>query len=229
MFKKALFASAAVMAAGVASAEVTGNFAVTSDYIFRGVSFGQAVQGGLDYAHDSGFYAGTWLSNTASAPVDTDNDGILDANESNDEIDYYVGFATGLSEGLTLDIGFIAYTSDSTSQANLDETYVGISGDAWSATLYVEGLADLDGSDDSEYMYLDLGYSVSTGETTSVDLHAGWTEPDSSTNVDGFWDLSVALNVGDFAIGATMTEDNPFEAEENPQLFVSWGTSFDVK
>lgn len=213
MFKKALFASAAVMAAGVASAEVTGNFAVTSDYIFRGVSYGQAVQGGLDWSNDSGLYAGVWLSNTDDTGTSV---------HSNDEIDLYVGYGLGLSEGLSLDLGYIRYTSDSSSSADIDELYVGVAGEAWGATLYY---GDTDDNVDDEYLYLDLGYSMSTGETTSVDFHVGYTEPDAG---DGYADLGVTLNVGDFAIGATMIDDESGETDK-PQVFVAWGTEFDVK
>ena len=42
------------------------NIGVVSDYAFRGVSQtneGPAFQGGVDFSHDSGFYAGVWASN----------------------------------------------------------------------------------------------------------------------------------------------------------------------
>ncbi|NBR27852.1 MAG: hypothetical protein EBT83_05495, partial [Betaproteobacteria bacterium] len=45
---------------------LTGNFGIFSQYIFRGLAQTNrkpAAQGGFDYAHESGFYAGTWLSN----------------------------------------------------------------------------------------------------------------------------------------------------------------------
>src|SRR3954463_3838966 len=44
----------------------TGNVGLFSQYIFRGLTQtdrNPAVQGGFDYAHKSGFYAGTWASN----------------------------------------------------------------------------------------------------------------------------------------------------------------------
>src|SRR5450830_659674 len=44
----------------------TGNVGLVSQYVFRGLTQtngGPAVQGGADYSHTSGFYAGTWLSN----------------------------------------------------------------------------------------------------------------------------------------------------------------------
>ncbi|SFF58271.1 conserved hypothetical protein [Fontimonas thermophila] len=55
---------AAVFSGGV-SAGVSVNVGAVSEYIFRGIpqTGGSAVQGGIDYAHDSGFYVGTWASN----------------------------------------------------------------------------------------------------------------------------------------------------------------------
>ena len=47
---------------GIASAAVEWNTAVTSEYIWRGMSQGKgaAVSGGIDISGDSGFSAGTW-------------------------------------------------------------------------------------------------------------------------------------------------------------------------
>ena len=47
---------------------VTANVGIFSEYIFRGISQTArepALQGGFDYAHSSGFYAGTWGSNVS--------------------------------------------------------------------------------------------------------------------------------------------------------------------
>jgi len=52
-----------LMAPSLASAEVSANVSVVSNYLFRAVSQtggATAVQGGLDYGHESGFYAGAW-------------------------------------------------------------------------------------------------------------------------------------------------------------------------
>lgn len=46
----------------------TANVTLASDYVFRGISQSQrqpAIQGGFDYSHISGLYAGTWASNVA--------------------------------------------------------------------------------------------------------------------------------------------------------------------
>ena len=64
-FSSALAISSLAMVPGVASAEVSANVAVSNMYLWRGVNLspdGGVVSGGLDYAHDSGFYAGVWTS-----------------------------------------------------------------------------------------------------------------------------------------------------------------------
>ena len=45
---------------------VSANIGVVSNYVWRGITQTDdkaAVQGGVDYSHSSGFYAGTWVSN----------------------------------------------------------------------------------------------------------------------------------------------------------------------
>ena len=66
-------AGALAMLSGPAVAEITGNATVTNNYLWRGLtqtSNNAAVQGGIDYAHDSGFYIGTWVSNVNYAAGD---------------------------------------------------------------------------------------------------------------------------------------------------------------
>lgn len=53
---------AGLLSAGAAHAEVSGSITLTSDYLFRGVTQTDeqpALQGGVEWAHDSGFYVGT--------------------------------------------------------------------------------------------------------------------------------------------------------------------------
>lgn len=79
-------AGAGLLAAAGASADITGNIGLTSDYVFRGISQTNehpAVQGGFDYSHSSGAYAGVWASN-----VDFE-----DGDEAYMEVDLYAGMA----------------------------------------------------------------------------------------------------------------------------------------
>jgi uncharacterized protein (TIGR02001 family) len=78
------------------------NVALTSDYVFRGISQSArdpALQGGLDYGFgDSGFYVGTWGSN-------------IDFGEGGPdiEVDAYVGWNADMSDSLNLDVMLVRY------------------------------------------------------------------------------------------------------------------------
>src|SRR5882672_2741750 len=67
---KRLLAAALLLACGCARADwFSGNAGVVSDTLFRGLdqTNGPALQGGLDYVHHSGLYAGGWATNNRSA------------------------------------------------------------------------------------------------------------------------------------------------------------------
>lgn len=97
-------ATGAMLAPVAASADVTGNIGVFSKYVLRGITNNAendntAVQGGFDYAHASGIYAGYWGSNLDYGNSDT-NSGF--------ENDFYAGYA-GSAGPLTYSAGVIQY------------------------------------------------------------------------------------------------------------------------
>jgi uncharacterized protein (TIGR02001 family) len=120
---------AVALAAGVtaAQAQVTGNLGLTSDYRFRGVSQTQnapAVQGGIDYAHKSGFYVGNWNS-SVSSQVYTAGAGV--------ESDLYAGYKKEVFKGITIDVGSYNYfypraTTTARTGSNFDtyEAFAGV-------------------------------------------------------------------------------------------------------
>lgn len=80
--------------------DIAWNVAVTSDYVFRGVSQTEeeaAISGGVDLTYGS-FYAGAWASNVSFAGDD----------DTNAEVDLYGGFRTEAA-GWALDIGAVGY------------------------------------------------------------------------------------------------------------------------
>ena len=82
-----LAAVALSLTAFAAQAEVTGNAAVLSDYNWRGItqtSQDPALQAGIDYAHDSGFYTGFRGGETVTWDVGI----IYYAYPGADDIDY---------------------------------------------------------------------------------------------------------------------------------------------
>ena len=89
----------------VPNVTVTGNVAVTSDYRFRGVSQtsnSPAIQGGINFNHDSGAYVSVWGSSIATV-----------GNGASAEMDFLLGYTTkvNLTSDLkpNLDVGIMRY------------------------------------------------------------------------------------------------------------------------
>ena len=105
MMSAAHAADAAVTAPAAEAASphtFTSNIGFFTDYVFRGVSYGRergAVQGGFDYAHASGLYAGVWATNVEK-----------DALYGNTvELDLYGGYLHQINPDLALNVGFLQF------------------------------------------------------------------------------------------------------------------------
>jgi hypothetical protein len=85
-----------------AKADVSANIGWVSEYLFRGVfQEDSSAFAGVDYVHDSGFYAGAWGADVGRGL----------------EADYYFGYSGG--EDLTYKVGYTAYTYTD----DFDDTY----------------------------------------------------------------------------------------------------------
>lgn len=88
-------------AATAPSYTISTNIGVFSQYIFRGISYTQekpAVQGGIDFAHNSGLYLGVWGTNVDDAALPN----------AAGEIDVYGGYAKTVGD-FTFDVGFLQF------------------------------------------------------------------------------------------------------------------------
>ena len=145
---------------------VTSNVGLFSDYVFRGISqtgARPAIQGGFDYAHSSGFYAGAWGSS-----ISWISDGALATNASL-ELDTYFGFKNSLAGDFSYDIGFLRYNYPvgtyvnpipaNFAKADTDEIYGQLG-----------------------YKWLTLKYSYSLGDTFAVSQARGASYVDLSAN-----------------------------------------------
>ena len=110
LFAPAVFAQAAP---APEPSPITANVTIVNDYRYRGISqsnFQPAIQGGFDYAHESGFYIGnwnssiSWLSDSYSAATTPASIG------APLEMDFYAGFKKELiAPGFATDIGVLQY------------------------------------------------------------------------------------------------------------------------
>jgi len=102
-------------AAEVEVSPITANVTVVSDYRYRGLTqsnFKPAIQGGFDYAHESGFYLGNW--NSSISWIGDGYNAISNAGTAGVsapiEMDFYAGFKKEIiGEGFASDIGVLQY------------------------------------------------------------------------------------------------------------------------
>ena len=154
---------------------VSGNVAVVSDYRFRGVSLSGgdfALQGGIDAAHDSGFYVGTWGSSIAGGTPY----GEL-------ELDVYGGWTGEVASGVTVDVGLLYYLYPTGDVAGADtdyfEPYASIATTIGpvGATVGVAYAWEQDslGGNDNLYVYTDWSLGIPS-TPVSVTAHLGYTD-----------------------------------------------------
>jgi len=165
----ALIAAGAALPTLVGAAEAapapehtyTANVTLASEYIYRGI--GQtnrkpAVQGGLDYAHASGLYVGTWGSNVSWLSD-------ADPKISNSlEWDFYGGYKNTIGD-FGYDVGLLQYFYPGSGYGNNPNTLEGYVAGSWTfLTLkYSHSFSDLfgwTGSKNSSYLDLSANYEL---------------------------------------------------------------------
>ena len=217
-------APAAPEAAPLAEHTLTGNLGLFSNYRFRGIdqTFGKpALQGGFDYAHSSGFYAGNWNSNVSSGA------GFPDGNI---EMDFYGGYKASFGD-FGLDVGGIMYyypgseakvlgvKADSGAVSN-KELYIGAS---WKfiSLKYSYSLDDYfslrgwdatgtsTGKSTKGTSYLDLSANYDLGDGWGINAHIGSLNLKNGYKGDYTdWKLGVSKDIGGWVLAASYIDTN---------------------
>lgn len=171
---------------GDAHAGVGGSVALTSDYVFRGISQNDrdpALQGGLDYAFgDSGFYVGAWGS-----PVDF-GEGTPDI-----EIDTYVGWNTDLTDSLNFDIMLTRYNYFGASDdfGNIDYNEL-IGALTWNEMLTFSAAYTNDYSNSGiSATYFNISGEWEVADSFSVTAGVGRSDFE---DIDGYTDWTIGVN-----------------------------------
>lgn len=169
----------------------TYNIGLYSQYIFRGLTQTArkpALQGGVDYSHSSGLYAGTWGSNINWLEDSTN------WHEGSLEWDIYGGYKNTFGDtGIGYDVGLLNYVypgSKTNAAAGTNfvdpytlEAYAALSW-KWLQAKYSYSLTDTFGvknSDGTYYAELNANYPI--GETgLTVVAHVGRQEFDGKSN-----------------------------------------------
>lgn len=101
-----------------AKADLSFNVGAVSEYRYRGISqtrFKPALQGGVDWSHESGFYLGAWGST-----IKWIKDAYGDADV---EIDVYGGYKGEIVKDFGYDVGVLTYNYPSAKTTQWDASY----------------------------------------------------------------------------------------------------------
>lgn len=200
----ALLVSAPVIAQEGSS--LTANAGITNNYIWRGLTQTMneaAISGGIDYAAESGFYVGTWVSNVSFAPSDV----------FSYEHDIYFGFSGG--DTVTYDVGYLYYNYDDIAEFDFGEIYATLGFGNFSISAFVLANTEADEGPGQDFgfgksHYLSLDYTVPLRNELELAFHIGRHDGDFSEHFNGvpgdYVDYSVSLSKGGFSFTISDTD-----------------------
>jgi len=200
LFATAAFAQTAPAAAPEApeASPITANVTVVNDYRYRGLTqsnFKPAIQGGFDYAHESGFYIGNWNSSISwigdAYGLNGGNSGkgsTIGQVSAPIEMDFYAGIKKELiGEGFASDLGVLQYYYPNSGIPNTNGAYANPN----TTELYVAQnftFGPVTGFAKFSYAVTPLFGNINS---------SGSYYPDLTMNYDtGFWGLALNGHVG---------------------------------
>lgn len=204
----------------------TANVTLASEYIYRGI--GQtnrkpAIQGGFDYAHSSGFYLGTWLSNVSWLSDQNSFPAMAAAGggiSNSLEWDFYGGYKGSFANDWSYDVGVLRYYYPGTYPAGFvspDTTEVyGQIGYKWVSLKYSHSTTDLfgqrnpvTGQDSKGSGYLDLTANYDLGNGWGIVGHVGHQKVKNFSDASYTdWKLGVTKDVGFGVVGVSYVDTN---------------------
>lgn len=178
----------------------TGSIALTSDYVFRGLSQTNrkpALQGSIQY-DNNGFYVGFWGSNISWLSD-------LEDVSSSVEIDLYGGYKGTFAEDWSFDVGFNRYqypgkypsgfTSPNTTEIYGSIGWKTLSAKYWYSVTDTFGFTDSENSD-----YIEVNWNQPFAEIWTLNAHVG------KQTIDGFSDADYT----DYKLGVTVALPHGF-------------------
>lgn len=166
---------------------ISSNLGAVSDYRFRGLtqtSYNPSVQGGLDFSHKNGIYAGIWSSEVQWIK------NYVGASAGDVEIDVYGGYKGKIAADLNFDVGVIGYQYPSNTaskvtgfrDADTTEIYIGLSHRAVSAKYSYSTDNFLANANSTGARYFEIAATFDLGQGFSLTPHAGYQTIPNQTN-----------------------------------------------
>lgn len=160
-----------------AAYDLTGNFTLISDYLFRGESLSggkMAVQGGIDYVNDNGLYIGTWASSLE--------------NEVPLELDIYIGFEKNIARNSSFFVELRAYVYPHAENEDILEPTI--------AALLYDARLQYHYNIQLESHYLEASYQYAFSKTVDSEFRAGLVSNEivPENTEQNIWDLEFNID-----------------------------------
>lgn len=191
----------------MASAQLSSNVSLVSNYKFRGqdqdlsktTAVKPALQGGFDYAFSNGIYVGNWNSSV----------NWLTGNSL--EMDVYGGYK-GEYSGVGYDVGVMKYAYPGAASANTTEAYLGLSYGAFSAKYSTTVSDKYFGVSKAAYVNVSYAQEISKGLTLKAAVgHTNFKDAGdidySDYSVGAAYDLGNGYSVGGSIVGGTKSSE----------------------
>jgi len=201
---------------------LTDHVGIYSQYIFRGLTQTDtrpAFQGGFDFAHESGFYLGTWGSNISWL-----QDSGLCNHGCSLEWDMYGGWKHAFNDDWGMDVGVLYYYypgsyNPGVTKPNTTELYIAGTW-KWVSLKFSDSLGNTFGVPDSKNAwYLDLTGNYPINDQWTILAHVGRQEYHGSTNGSSNsvlnytdWKLGASYTINGYTFGAYWTDTNNNES-----------------
>ncbi|GAW97246.1 hypothetical protein MTCD1_02872 [Colwellia marinimaniae] len=214
-----LLAASAISFQASATEGLSANFAATNNYLWRGLEQtggDVALSGGIDYATNSGFYAGTWVSNASWGDMKT-------------ELDLYLGFSGDINASFSYDVGYIyfAYPDSIADKNAFSEIYASISTGGFTFGLAV--LADSEGGGDGaefgDSLYANIDYAFTLANDAEVAFHIGNYSGDFSTDST---DIGVSISKDGFTFGVSKTDYDDGIDSDDMKFYLAYSIDIDL-
>ena len=200
---KSLVLATLIAAPLMASAQLSTNVSLVSNYKFRGqdqdtskvAAVKPALQGGFDYAFSNGLYVGNWNSSV----------NWLTGNSL--EMDVYGGYK-GEYSGVGYDVGLLKYAYPGAASANTTEAYLGLSYGVFSAKYSTTVSDKYFGASKAGYLNVSYAQEISKGLTLKAAVgHTNFKDVTavdfSDYSVGASYDLGDGYSVTGAVVGAT--------------------------
>ena len=202
------FVGAAPVMAEDSPHSVSANIGFVSDYVYRGYSQTNeniAIQGGFDYSHASGLYAGVWGSS-----IDW-------LDKGGTEVDVYGGYKAAMGD-FGCDVGVLQYAypggkiggkSPDTTEVYLGASWKFVSFKFSHAFTDLFGIPDSDGS---QYYELGASYDIGAGFTTAA--HFGRQKVEGGTSYND-WKVGISKEYAGFGFGLAYIDTDLDHSDDN--------------